>query len=486
MADTRAKVAMIGLDAADHDFITANLHELPNLKRAREAGVTRKLISTADALTGSVWPTFYTGQMPGEHGIYHHLQWDSGRMQLRRVTEDWLYCEPFWHELDRSGLRTIVIDVPMTFRPRTQHGVEVITWRSHDELTPFATSPPQLANEIRSKFGMHPLGHEIPVHHSPSEVEKIRKNLVDGAHRKGELALWLAQRQEWDFFLVVFSECHRGGHILWPGDSNATALLDVYRAVDNELGRLFDALARVAEVHVFALHGMRSNTSQEHFVPRIVELANEKFLGRESKAQRPPRKGGMVPWLREHVPASLQNAIAQAVPVSVRDWVVNHSVVDGYDWDQTTGFPILADLNAYIRLNIAGRERDGIMEAEGARTLSYRGFLEECFRSFRLPSGQPLVRDIIYPHKQFPGARSRHLPDMIITWTPEAPAQSVHSQQFGTVHAEIATGRGGNHQPDGFCISLAGLGGDDRPMHIASLAEFACRRWHPQRAPAGA
>ena len=141
MSDHPEKVAMIGLDAADLDFIQANIDSLPNLRRILESGITRKLGSTAGALTGSVWPTFYTGKTPGDHGIYHHLQWDSSRMQLRRVSEDWLYCEPFWYELEQRELRVVALDVPMTFRPRLSRGVEVITWGSHDELTPFAAHP---------------------------------------------------------------------------------------------------------------------------------------------------------------------------------------------------------------------------------------------------------------------------------------------------------------------------------------------------------
>jgi hypothetical protein len=50
--------------------------------------------------------------------------------------------------------------------------------------------------------------------------------------------------REWDFFIAAFGETHRGGHILWPDgrDSEsevlASALLDVYRALDRALGEL--------------------------------------------------------------------------------------------------------------------------------------------------------------------------------------------------------------------------------------------------------
>jgi predicted AlkP superfamily phosphohydrolase/phosphomutase len=77
---------------------------------------------------GSVGPTFYTATLPGEHGIYHLMQWDAGAMRLRRVSAAWLYCEPFWRELEKRGLKVIALDVPMTFPPVQCAGVEINSW----------------------------------------------------------------------------------------------------------------------------------------------------------------------------------------------------------------------------------------------------------------------------------------------------------------------------------------------------------------------
>jgi predicted AlkP superfamily phosphohydrolase/phosphomutase len=449
-------VAMIGLDAADLDFIRANISSLPHLRRALETGITRPLHSTAGALTGSVWPTFFTERPPGDHGIYHHLQWDSSQMQLRRVTEEWLYCEPFWYELARRGLRVIAIDVPMTFQSRLTNGVEVTTWGSHDELTPFSTHPAELRRSILKRFGRHPMGHEIPVRHSHGELEKIRRNLIQGARLKAELGEWLSA-QPWDFFLIIFGECHRGGHILWPGNAQvpAAALLDVYGAVDEAVGRLLKSFAeRAATVYLFALHGMGANTSQEHFAPRIVDLVNRRFTNGNNGAAARPRKNSPVPWLREHVPAGLQNTIARSVPVAVRDAVVNRSIVDGHDWSRTPGFAVLADANAYLRFNLEGREQAGMLKPGSDKQMRYRDLLLRCLRSFRLESGQPLVQELLVAEEDFPGSRSQHLPDIIVTWPEAPPAKVIHSEEFGTIRAELATGRGGNHRPNGFCIEL--------------------------------
>ena len=131
-------------------------------------------------MAGSVWPTFYTGSYPQDHGVYHHLQWDQNAMGMRRVSEDWLYCEPFWYELERQGRRVSVFDVPMTFPSRLKSGIELINWGSHDQLGPFTSNNLTLQKEIQTRFGSHPMGAEIPVDKTRAQLEQIRTNLVKG------------------------------------------------------------------------------------------------------------------------------------------------------------------------------------------------------------------------------------------------------------------------------------------------------------------
>ncbi len=460
---------MIGLDAADLGLIQSSSGDLPNLRRVLARGALHTIRSPADLLTGSVWPTFYTATNPGEHGMYHHLQWDSGSMRIRRVSSDWLDFEPFFYELARRGRRVIAIDVPMTFPPRElPEGIAVLNWGSHDQLGPIFCHPRNLEGEIRRRFGKHPMGIEIPVGKSVAELEKIRNDLVRGARRKGALVRWLLDDAPWDFFITVFGETHRGGHILWPDGPGsdaipAGALLDVYRAVDEALGDILGATALAgAGVIVFALHGMGPNISQEHFVPRVMDLVNAGFAGRAEdrpgigKGQSQP---GMVRRLRERVPASIQNRIARLVPVSVRDEVVNRSVVAGHDWARTAGFDLVADLNGYLRLNVRGREREGALERDGEALSRYVAWVRECFENLRITgSGEPLVGAVHRTAEAFPGARLDHLPDLVVTWAGHPPVERIESSLLGPVTARLATGRSGNHRSDGFCVvSVPGM-----------------------------
>jgi predicted AlkP superfamily phosphohydrolase/phosphomutase len=454
------RTVMLGVDAGDLSFIQAHQSELPVFRRLLHGGVLRRLDTTSKLLTGSVWPTFYTGTNPGEHGIYHHLQWDPDRMLTRRVSADWLFQEPFWYKLARSGVRVTVADVPMMFPSRLTRGTEVVNWGSHDQLGHFHCNRPAMEWDIRRRFRRHPMGAEIPVTKTGPQLARIRRNLVTGAQRKGELIRHLLLHTEWDFFLSVFGECHRGGHILWPESDLATvipanALLDVYQSVDLALGDILKTIdLKATQVIVFSLHGMQSNTSQEHIVAPVMGRINALFTQQSSSSgQKPAKQQSLMKLLRQHLPARLQNAIAQAVPVGIRDWVVSRATTAGYDWNRTPAFPLLADYNGYLRFNLKDRELSGCLQAGGPDHLRYQKWLKKKFRELHSADCDvPLVDELVVAAEVFSGERSDLLPDLIVTWNEHHPATTVYSHELGSFTTRLDTGRSGNHRHEGFVI----------------------------------
>lgn len=263
------KVMMIGLDAASLDFILASLPSLPNLRRAIETGSLRRLRSqTSELLPAACWPTLFSGEPPGVHGIFYHLQWDPAAMRLRQIS-DWLYCEPFWAELERRGLRIVALDVPMSWPSRLTQGLEVTDWGTHDRMTDFHASVPDLAADIRRRFGDYPMGPEVPVRKTFRQLARMRDQIVDGVRHRAELARWLLDLRDWDFSIVVFGETHRAGHLFWPRPEAegvahpAGALLSVYQAVDTAIGRLLEGRSlEDTTLVIVAAHGMGQNASQ--------------------------------------------------------------------------------------------------------------------------------------------------------------------------------------------------------------------------------
>lgn len=478
MTSPRARTVLLGLDAADRVFVERHRAALPTLDACFRSAPPVSLETPCGDLPGAVWPTFYTGSSPGDHGIYHHIQWDADRSRMRRVADDWLHAEPFWYDLVRAGRAVCATDVPMTFPSRQPGGLEVINWGSHDQLGPFHANDRDWERRLGREFGRHPMGAEIPVNKTAAQLATIHQALVTGAARKTELLLRLLDHDPWDLFIAVYGETHRGGHILWPEAGMEDllprdALLDVYRAVDDGLGRILERLDLDRDrVLLFALHGMEDNRSQEHLVPRLIDLANAAFNGAEAPAEAADG-GGLMRTLRERVPAGLQHAIAQRVPVAVRDWVVSRAVDGGHDWDRTPGLALLADLNAYLRFNVRGRERHGSLDADSENFVAYRTLLENAFAGLADADGEPLVDEVVRTPERYPGRRSHRLPDLLVRWSGAPPSRAATAPALGTVNGELATGRGGNHRPEGFLCALgAGMQGRDLPGRVQDLAAF--------------
>lgn len=475
---------MIGIDAGDIDFIRSSLHRLPRLRQLFTNGVLFELGSTAETLTSSVWPTFSTGTLPGEHGAYYPMQWDPSANTLRRVTPDWIYYEPFWYEIARHGKRVTVLDVPFSHPSRLGQGVEVLNWGSQECLGPFSSNRPELAREIRRRFGKHPMGSEIPVQESTARLELNSKNLVSGAGLKSELSRWLMQSTEWELFVTVFAECHRGGHTLWPESGNcksvvpANALMEVYQAVDQAVGHVLDgADMETTTVVVLSVHGMRANFTQEHFVLPLMEQVNSAFAGESiSNAAPPSGKKNPMRMLREAVPAEFQYAVAKAVPAGVRDWVVKRTYCGGVDSRHTPGFALPGSGEGYLRYNLVGRETVGALEPGSEQFQRYQDTLKKTVMAFKdATTDAPIVRDIVSPATLYPGPRSNLLPDLVILWNELFPAPEIYADNGSRLTGKLTTGRTGEHQPNGFAIVTGNkrrLEGAPPLKHIVDFAEF--------------
>src|SRR5262245_61801701 len=82
MTGERPRVVLFGIDAAESTLVQAMIArgKLQTLAALHRQGSSGELASPADLYSGAVWPTFYTGQRPAWHGIYHNKLWQPGRM----------------------------------------------------------------------------------------------------------------------------------------------------------------------------------------------------------------------------------------------------------------------------------------------------------------------------------------------------------------------------------------------------------------------
>jgi predicted AlkP superfamily phosphohydrolase/phosphomutase len=463
---------MIGLDAGDREFLADHAADLPNISRIFEQGTEGNL--EAEPLSGSLWPSFYTRGGPGGHGIYQHLQWDPGRMKIRRPDVSWLRTRPFWRDLGERGVRVTAFDVPFVIPGEAANVLEVMNWGSQDQLGKFWCTDRKLGRRILADFGPHPMGFEIPVPKTSAQLKQMTENTTRGARLKGRLTVELMRERPWDLFIVAFGETHRAGHTLWTDPTHPApddALVRVYKAVDEAVGAIAAEAGTEAEFVLFALHGMGRNSSQSHMTSIFMQRAIAKFRGLPA----PQEKGeapGLIRALRRRVPAGVQLAIANSVPQWVRDAVVAREISGGYRWSDTYGFCLHGDLAGCLRLNIKGREAKGALSPEEAE--AFKAFLGAELEALRTPDGRPVVKAVFYPSAE-PGAPRAHLlPDILAEWQPDIEqAHEIHSPNLGVIRARPETGRGGNHRFNGFYVHAGpSQGVNVRPRHVSQLGDL--------------
>ena len=463
---------MLGVDAASEELIRTNLCRLPNFRRALETGHYKPMHSWGDVVPGSVWPSFATGQGPGEHGIYHHIQWDPAAMRLRRVSADWLGYSPFWLDIAAQQKNVCIVDVPMSFPTLPATALEIVSWASHDKLVPFYCNRPEIDIELRRHFGTSPMGAEIPVAKSSNTLKGICRKLVTSADQKGKFLQKLVNYEDWDLFIAVFGETHRGGHLLWSSDD----LIDVYEAVDRSLGLVWQSTNTLnTSLIVFSVHGMARDISRNHVVPFVVDCLNRSYH-EEFNTGPTPHQRSLTKTLRRVVPAPIQHAVAQIAPVWLRDFVVQQAASGGHDWSRTPGLALLADLSGYIRLNLEGRESRGILPCDNAETHAYTDMIRSYFGELvDVESNQKIVSDIIPRADLFRGGKAELLPDLFITWDGNSGSGRVSSNRLGVVRSGPTTGRSGNHTANGFAIILPcgdELGGLPHVTSITGLSNL--------------
>jgi len=464
---------MLGLDAVSLPFIQQNLDRMPVLASLLKDGRLQHLDSSATFLAASVWPTFYTGKQPGEHGQYFPFQWNGEQHDYRRIadarwSEDF-YVEPFWHRIARAGVLTIAFDVAHVLHDERAPCLQITNW-SYQSSGDAKASDPNVLKEIRRRFGKRPIGPEVPVAKTARQCEEIRDHLMAAVRAKADATLYLMERS-WRLFVTGWYEPHRAGHNLWPvdgefaSDASPDAMLSVYEEADRQLGRVLSSLDQDTSILLFTLHGMEPNRAQDHFLTEILKRLNQLYLGSRVSNSKKPSDFNFTAVLRRGLPPTLQYRAASLLGENVQDWVVNRALTAGRNWAETPSTPILSGGEGLIRLNVKGRESPGFFEPSSAALADYVAWLRDRLLEIKVTaSGEPLVKRVPAMDDVYPGTRRHFLPDLMIEWAPDEPVSRISSDAIGEIEVSLATGRGGNHNDCAFVIAK----GDDALLEIIS------------------
>ena len=440
----------------------ASVGTLPTFHKLMSEGSWYELESPAQVLHTSTWPTFATGTLPGRHGVYYPFQPKPGHQQAQHVAADQYGAPSFWSLADRLGKRCLVYDVPETFPEAGFHGRAIFDWGTWAWYGTRAAQPQQLLAEIKERFGDYPLGMEAMRLGlgRPSRTTLQQKLPESVAHIRDSLQ-WLMQQGEWDLVVAAFCETHPAAHYLWPDGARDAGSAEgnrfrpihgVYAAVDRAIGALHAALPRDTTLLIVSGDGVRPNNAGWHLLP--AALGKLGYLngdgGKAGNGRAKPRS--LIGTVKALVPPRVRRLIADSLPWKLRNKLGAH-LESQVDWAHTRAFTLPTDLEGCIRINLKGREPQGIV-APGAEYKALCEDLRTRLSGLINPAtGKPAVSKVWIRDEVFPGERRDQLPDVVVTWNDEAPIAGLAIPGVGIVEGPSPDPRSGTHSGTGFLLA---------------------------------
>lgn len=497
------RLLFIGLDAGDAHLIEQWCLEgwLPNISGMKSQGTWARMKTTAEVFHVSAWPSIFTGTTPDKHGLYHAYVMRPGHQGLLRPRPDQSPFPFLWQLLSERGRRSVVMDAFLTCPLQNFNGVQIVDWGSWSWFWEPTMVPGSLKREIRRRFGPYPSDDHSKVGMTPvSDIADFRRRLLAAVEKKTEVLKWLVRREAWDFFLVVFGECHPAGHYFWhlydssyithpkeDPEGLRNALRDIYVALDTAVGDLLRSVDSRTTVWLVSGDGMTANYSGSHILTHVLtRMGALNATGAQAGHSKPG--GGSESAVRRDVLTTLRNMIPENVRIAISRALLSRHTQEqlslrwktaGISWPRTRAFVIENANEGYIRINLKGREPEGTVSPGS----EYANLCEEICETARTlvnpATGQPAALAVYRTDDIGAGPCRDHMPDVVIVWNPAARVTTeLLMDPYGLVRVEhpncgVAPYYTGNHWPNAFVAARGPDVPDGLALQGASILDLA-------------
>ena len=296
-------------------------------------------------------------------------------------------------------------------------------------------------------------------------------------------------------------------HTAATAEAAAAQLIDVYRTVDRAVGRLVAGLPPDVAVVIFALNGMQPNVNDLPSLVLLPELLHRVWRGRgllRDGDQSAWRAGGYAPlspprhrrwlaemqdafdgrftddpthWLRRRLPGPMLSLVRRATgrtvpPVGDLGWPIPPETELSIDeisqrrehlrwqvptwyrrhWPAMPAFVLPTFSDAHVRINVEGRERDGIVPRDRYRAAGEQ--VIDIVRQCRDPrTGEAVLEDALWTHRgDDPFDPTAPDADLVLFW--RRPVDALEHPDVGIV-GPFPFVRTGEHSSNGFAFVTA-------------------------------
>lgn len=241
----KRRACVVGLDGVPVGLLQrlADSSVMPRVAEIIRCGGLQRMRAALPPVSSVSWSSFMTGANPGEHGIFGFTDVDRDSYRLRFPTFSELAVPTFWDRLGEAGRRCCVINQPATYPARPIPGALIAGFVAPDLAK--SVSPSDLLLPLRK------MGYRIDVdaQKAHEEPDRLLDDLDATLEARRRAAVYLWERERWDYFQLVVTGTDRLHHFLWNAveredDPRHERAMRFYRAVDSLVGEMWDRFHR--------------------------------------------------------------------------------------------------------------------------------------------------------------------------------------------------------------------------------------------------
>lgn len=221
----KKKLIIIAIDGGNFEVINPFFEEgiLPNIKRLKHQGNLTSVIPPATAVA---WASFATGNYPGKTEIYDFTIMDDSSWKVHFINRLRLKGKPLWEYLDKAGIKSCFINMPVTYPPDKINGVIISGIETPSTMSNYV-HPPELKEDLKK------IGYEIEVSGLKNKREEIVEEALHIFDKRIETAKFLLKK-DFDFFFILFRASDITQHFAWGKEP----VKQVYQKIDAFLGEI--------------------------------------------------------------------------------------------------------------------------------------------------------------------------------------------------------------------------------------------------------
>ena len=475
------RVLFLAIDSAEPELLRRWSEDgsLPTLKTFYENGAWGNSQNFPAVGSDACWTSLWTGVPPGQHDRYFYRQFTPGTYRSDLYEPAPNQTAPFWSQLSEQQQKVAVIDVPYTSPPDSLNGIHLIDWLAHDRKYDEPVGFPQEVVTNALKFGKDELGMRDLHGRTSEEFREVEKHLHKRTAQKEKLIAHYLDEQDWDLFMGVFHDGHDAGHQFWHihdadhpmHDAEYLAkygdpLKSVYVEIDAAIGRLLERVGNDTTVLLFAGPGMGPNYTANFIIDDVLRCL-------EYGPRAPSRLVDAARSAFRMLPDGVRNFF--------KDFAAGTDEALLASDRRTRKYFALPhnELSGAIRINVKGREADGIV-SPGAEYDELCEFLTNELNALVDPrTGHKVVKRVLKTKDVYSGRFESVLPDLWVEWTKEAEITALQSPTIGTVSRTYPGSRTGDHTPNtvlfakGPLVKQGELGRAFQPVDFApTIAEL--------------